>query len=54
MTRPVDIVLAELDAVLDELGAAEPGMEHAPEVLDRFGLEPVLAIWDDVLQEATR
>ncbi len=27
---------------------------RAPEVLDRFGLEPVLAIWDDVLREARR
>ena len=33
MTRPVDIVLADLDELLDELAATEPGMAHAPEVL---------------------
>lgn len=33
MIRSVDTVLAELDVLLDELAAATPGMEHAPEVL---------------------
>jgi len=50
--------VAALAAALDRLMAAPAERRRlarrAPEVLDRFGLDRVVEIWDDVLEEARR
>src|SRR5699024_6934861 len=56
LVPPEDVpALADaLDRLMGDPAERRRLAARAPEVLDRFGLEPVLAIWDDVLREARR
>lgn len=56
LVSPEDVpALADaLDRLMGDPAERRRLARRAPEVLDRFGLEPVLAIWDDVLREARR
>lgn len=56
LVPPEDVaaLAAALDRLMGDPADRRRLAERAPEVLDRFGLEPVLAIWDDVLREARR
>lgn len=48
----VPALAAALDRLMGDPAERRRLGERAPDVLDRFGLEAVLAIWDDLLREA--
>lgn len=45
---------AALDQVMGDDALRARLAAHAPEVLDRFGLEPVMARWDELLEQTQR
>jgi glycosyltransferase involved in cell wall biosynthesis len=54
LVPPEDVpaLAAALDRLMGDPAARARLAAAAPKVLDRFGLEPVLAIWDDILADA--
>ena len=50
----VPALAAALDRLMGDPAERRRLAQRAPEVMDRFGLETVLGMWDDVLREATR
>lgn len=48
----VDALAVGLDILMSDPVKRQYFSHHAPKVLDRFGVEPVMAIWDGVLRQA--
>ena len=51
-TEDIPALVAGLDALMSDPARREQLAQHAPQILDRFGLERVMAIWTEAIEKS--